>query len=49
MDDCVFCSCSDAQFSCNVLKKKSHFVRGSCDKSLKLDVMFGGVKQGSVI
>lgn len=42
MDDCVFCSCFDAQFLYDVGEKKGgHFVRGRCGKSLKLAVMFG--------
>lgn len=45
MDDCVFCSCFDAQFSYNV-KKKSHFVRGRCGKSLRLAMMFGVTNAG---
>lgn len=44
MDDCVFCSCFDAQFSYNV--KKRHFVRGRCGKSLRLAMMFGVTNAG---
>lgn len=47
MDDCVFCSCFDAQFSYNVFFFfKRCFVRGRCGKSLRLDMMVGVTNAG---
>lgn len=39
MDDCVFAVV--LMHSSLVMFKRNHFVRGSCDKSLRLAVMFG--------